>query len=124
MKAIVITGSSSGIGKATARHFAAQGWQIAATMRKPGDETELTESSNIKLYQLDVTDHASIDNAAAQILNDFEGVTVVVDNAGYRLAGPFEATTPAQIRRQFDTKVFGLMEVTRAFLPDFRANGP
>jgi NAD(P)-dependent dehydrogenase (short-subunit alcohol dehydrogenase family) len=122
MKTIVITGSSSGIGQATAKHFAAQGWQVAATMRRPENETELAEIDNIKLYQLDVTDQASIDKAAAQILNDFETVKVVLNNAGYGLAGPFEAATPAQIRRQFDTNVFGLMEVTRAFLPHFRAN--
>ena len=122
MNTIVITGASSGIGKATARYFAERGWQVAATMRKPENETELNQIENIKLYQLDVTDQASIDNAAAQILSDHEAVDVVLNNAGYGLVGAFEATTPEQIRRQFDTNVFGLMEVTRAFLPHFRAN--
>ena len=122
MKTIVITGSSSGIGKATAKHFAANGWRVAATMRKPENETELTELENTVLYQLDVTNQASIDNATAQIINDFETVDVVLNNAGYGLSGPFEAATLAQIRRQFDTNVFGLMEVTRAFLPHFRSN--
>lgn len=122
MKTIVITGSSSGIGKATAKYFAEQGWQVAATMRKPENETELTEIDNISLYQLDVTDQASIDAASAQILADFETVDVVLNNAGYGLIGAFEAATREQIRRQFDTNVFGLMEVTRAFLPHFRAN--
>jgi NADP-dependent 3-hydroxy acid dehydrogenase YdfG len=122
MKTIVITGASSGIGKATAQHFAEQGWQVAATMRKPENETELNQHGNIRLYQLDVTDQASIDSAAAQILSDYETIDVVLNNAGYALSGPFEAATPAQIRRQFDTNVFGLMEVTRAFLPHFRAN--
>ena len=122
MKTIVITGSSSGIGKATAKHFAAQGWQVAATMRKPENEVELGEIENISLYQLDVTAQASIANATAQILNDYETVDVVLNNAGYGLMGPFEATSAEKIRRQFDTNVFGLMEVTRAFLPHFRAN--
>ena len=122
MRSIVITGASSGIGKAAAKHFAAEGWQVAATMRKPENETELTSIDNIKVYPLDVTDQASIDRATTQILNDFERVDVVLNNAGYGLAGPFEPTTAAQIRRQFDTNVFGLMEVTRAFLPHFRAN--
>lgn len=122
MKTIVITGASSGIGKAAAKHFAAQGWQVAATMRKPENETELNEIDNIKLYQLDVTNQESIDNAAAQILKEYETVDVVLNNAGYGLAGPFEAATREQIRRQFDTNVFGLMEVTRAFLPHFRTN--
>jgi NAD(P)-dependent dehydrogenase (short-subunit alcohol dehydrogenase family) len=122
MKSIVITGSSSGIGKATAKYFAAQGWQVAATMRKPEDETKLNQIKNISLYQLDVADNVSIASAAAQILSNFGTVDVVLNNAGYGLAGPFEAATPQQIRRQFDTNVFGLMEVTRAFLPHFRAN--
>lgn len=122
MKTIVITGASSGIGKATAKHFAAQGWKVAATMRKPEHETDLSELENVSLYALDVTDGASITNATDQILNDFGTVDVVLNNAGYGLAGPFEATNPEQIRRQFDTNVFGLMEVTRAFLPHFRAN--
>jgi NADP-dependent 3-hydroxy acid dehydrogenase YdfG len=122
MKTIVITGSSSGIGKAAAKQFAGKGWQVAATMRKPENETELADIDNIKLYQLDVTDQTSIDNAAAQILNEFKTVEVVLNNAGYALSGPFEAATSTQIHRQFDTNVFGLMEVTRAFLPHFRAN--
>ena len=122
MKSIVITGSSSGIGKACAKYFAEQGWKVAATMRKPENETELTQIDNVSLYQLDVTNQDSIDHAAAQILNDFERVDVVLNNAGYGLAGPFEAATREKIKRQFDTNVFGLMEVTRAFLPHFRAN--
>ncbi|MCP4421565.1 MAG: SDR family oxidoreductase [Chloroflexi bacterium] len=122
METIVITGSSSGIGKATARHFAAQGWQVAATMRKPENETELNQIENVSLYQLDVTDEASIANATEQILNDFGTVSVVLNNAGYGLMGAFEAASQEQIKRQFDTNVFGLMSVTRAFLPHFRAN--
>lgn len=122
MKTIVITGSSSGIGKATAKHFAAQGWQVAATMRKPENDTELKQLENISLYQLDVTDEASIANATAQILDDFGTVDVVLNNAGYGLMGAFEAASQEQIKRQFDTNVFGLMSVTRAFLPHFRAN--
>ena len=122
MNTIVITGSSSGIGKATAKYFAEQGWNVAATMRRPENETELNEIENISIYALDVTDQASIDRAAAQILNDYDKVDVVLNNAGYGLAGPFEAASRDQIKRQFDTNVFGLMEVTRAFLPHFRAN--
>lgn len=101
MKTIVITGASSGIGKLTAKHFAEQGWQVAATLRKPENETELAEIDNIKLYALDVTDQASIDNAVTQILSDYETVEIVLNNTGYGLVGVFEATTPEQIRRQF-----------------------
>jgi NAD(P)-dependent dehydrogenase (short-subunit alcohol dehydrogenase family) len=122
MNTIVITGASSGIGKAAAKYFAEREWRVAATMRKPEDATELGEIANIQLYQLDVTVQASIARAVAQILADFGTVDVVLNNAGYALSGPFEAATPEQIRHQFDTNVFGLMEVTRAFLPHFRAN--
>lgn len=122
MKSIVITGSSSGIGKATAKYFAEQGWRVAATMRKPENETELNQIEGISLYALDVTDETSIANATQQILEDFGTVDVVLNNAGYAAAGPFEAATPEQIERQFDTNVIGLMRVTQAFLPHFRAN--
>ena len=122
MKSIVITGSSSGIGKATAKHFAEKGWKVAATMRTPEKETELVGLDNVSLYQLDVTDQASIDAARDQIISDFGTVDVVLNNAGYGLIGPFEAATDEQIRYQFDVNVFGLMAVTRAFLPHFRAN--
>ncbi|MEO0560993.1 MAG: SDR family oxidoreductase [Chloroflexota bacterium] len=122
MQSIVITGASSGIGKATAKYFAAQGWKVAATMRTPSKETELTEIENVSVYQLDVTDNDSISAASTQILSDFETVDVLLNNAGYGLAGPFEAATREQIRTQFDTNVFGLMEVTRAFLPHLRGN--
>ena len=123
MKSIVITGSSSGIGKATAKYFTEKGWKVAATMRTPEKETELTELENVSLYALDVTDDASIAAATEQIISDLGTVDVVLNNAGYGLMGPFEAASPEAIKQQFDTNVFGLMSVTRAFLPHFRANG-
>jgi NAD(P)-dependent dehydrogenase (short-subunit alcohol dehydrogenase family) len=118
---IVITGASSGIGKATATYFAAQGWKVAATMRRPENQAEDGQIDGISRYALDVTDEASIRRATHQILSDFGQVDVVLNNAGYGLIGSFEATTPAQIERQFATNVFGLMSVTWAFLPHFRA---
>lgn len=122
MKSIVITGSSSGIGKATAKYFANKGWKVAATMRTPEKETELNLINGISLYQLDVTDEDSITQATERILADFGTVDVVLNNAGYGLMGPFEAATREQVKQQFDTNVFGLMSVTRAFLPHFRSN--
>lgn len=122
MNTIVITGASSGIGKATAKYFAQQGWQVAATMRKPENESELTQVQNVNLYSLDVTDKISINEARDNILNDFGAVNIVLNNAGYGLVGTFEAASEEQIKQQFDTNVFGLMSVTKAFLPHFRAN--
>lgn len=122
MKTIMITGASSGIGKASAKFFAEKGWQVAATMRTPANETELTEIENISLYPLDVTKAESISTAAENIIRDMGTVDVVLNNAGYGLMGAFEATTLEQVRYQYEVNVFGLMEVTRAFLPHFRSN--
>lgn len=119
-KKILITGSSSGIGKATALHFAAQGWNVVATMRTPEKAGDWAQQSNITLMRLDVLDDASIQQAINDTLSKFGKLDAVVNNAGYGLVGPFEASTHEQIQRQFDTNVFGLMNVCRAVLPHFR----
>lgn len=121
-KTIVITGSSTGIGRATASYFLEQGWNVAATMRHPENETELQHIKGCKLYALDVTDESSVKQAVLAILNDFSKVDIVLNNAGYGLSGVFETASQQQIQHQFDTNVFGLMRVTKAFLPHFRAN--
>ena len=121
MKTIFITGASSGIGKAAAIYFQQQGWQVAATMRTPANEQEINQLDNVKLFQLDVTDENSIQKAVADSLATFGNIDVVLNNAGYGTVGAFEAATQEQIKRQFDTNLFGLMNVTRAFLPHFRS---
>ncbi len=123
MQSIVITGASSGIGKETAKYFAERGWKVAATMRTPEKETELTEIENVSIYQLDVSDPASIANAAQQIISDFGTVDALLNNAGYGSYGILEATPEEKIRRQFDVNVIGLLLVTQAFLPTMRENG-
>jgi|SRR6476469_8802339 len=123
MKTVLITGASSGIGKAAARLFAAKGWQVAATMRTPAKETELNQLPNVRLYALDVTDPASIDTAVAAVIRDFGGLDALVNNAGYGVDGVFEAMTDDTIARQFDTNVLGLMRCTRAVIPHFRQQG-
>lgn len=119
-KTILITGASSGIGKNIAAYFQAMGWNVAATMRAPEKETELTELENIKCIRLDVTDEASIKSAIDETIRVFGAIDVVVNNAGFGAVGPFEAATKEQIQHQFDTNVFGIMNVTRAILPYFR----
>ncbi|MEN9444063.1 MAG: hypothetical protein RIS47_953, partial [Bacteroidota bacterium] len=121
-KTILITGASSGIGRACAIYFQQQGWQVAATMRQPEKETELTRLANVKLYQLDVQDTMSINTAIAQAIKDFGIINVVLNNAGYGARGAFEASTREQFVRQFDVNVFGIMSVTQALLPHFREN--
>ena len=123
MKSIVITGSSSGLGKAAAKYFAERGWRVAATMRTPEKETELTEIENISVYQLDVSDTVSINNAAQQIISDFGTIDALVNNAGYGSYGILEATPEAKMRQQFNVNVIGMLMVTKAFLPNMRENG-
>lgn len=120
MKTVLITGASSGIGRASAEYFAQNGWNVAATMRSPEKETELNQLPNVKLYRLDVTDNASIDNAIQGAIRDFGGIDALVNNAGFGADGVFEAMDDEFIRKQFDTNVFGLMRVTRAIIPYFR----
>lgn len=119
-RTVFITGSSSGIGKATARYFAQQGWNVAATMRTPTKETELGELPNVKLFRSDVLDADSIRQAITDARAAFGTIDVLVNNAGYGAVGVFEAATPEQIQRQFDTNVFGVMNVIREILPHFR----
>ena len=119
-KTVLITGASTGIGRATALYFQQQGWNVVATMRTPAKETQLATLPNITLLPLDVTQPESIKSALAAAFAKFGKLNAVVNNAGYALSGVFEAYTPEQIRRQFETNLFGLMEVCRQTLPYFR----
>ncbi|MFD0794384.1 SDR family oxidoreductase [Mucilaginibacter litoreus] len=119
---ILITGASSGIGKATAKFFQQKGWNVIATMRNPEGETELNNLNNFLLTKLDVLDPDSIEKAIAAGIEKFGQIDVVVNNAGYGAFGPLEAFSRDNIVRQFDTNVIGLLDVTRAILPHFRSN--
>lgn len=121
-KTILITGASSGIGKATAKHFQAQGWNVVATMRTPAKETELTALDNVLVVRLDVTDTASIRTAVEAGIERFGRIDVLLNNAGYGAYGVLEATPSENIKRQFDTNVLGLLETTKAVVPHFRKN--
>ncbi|MCB0696134.1 MAG: SDR family oxidoreductase [Chitinophagaceae bacterium] len=122
-KTILITGASSGIGKATAKLFSEKGWNVVATMRTPEKEEELTKLENIFVTKLDVQDETSVQQAIQQAMDKFGSVDVLLNNAGYGLAGVFEAISKEAIERQFATNVFGLFDVTRAMLPHFRKQG-
>lgn len=119
---ILITGASSGIGKAAARLFQEKGWNVIATMRNPAGESELKESDDLLLAKLDVLDLSSIENAIAAGLQKFGKIDVIVNNAGYGAFGAVEAFSRENIVRQFNTNVIGLLDVTRAILPHFRSN--
>lgn len=120
---LFITGSSSGIGKVTAAHFAEKGWNVVATMRNTDNGTELAALDNVLVTRLDVTDLDSIDSAVAAGLERFGSIDALVNNAGYGAAGPLEAIPRESIVRQFDTNIIGLLDTTKAVIPHFRAQG-
>lgn len=122
MKTILITGTSSGIGKATAKKFALEGWNVIATMRSPEKEHELSKMGNVFLTKLDVKDKESIASAIALGIEKFGRIDAVVNNAGFGVLGAFEKTTQEQILEQFAVNVFGVMDVIKAILPHFREN--
>lgn len=120
---IFITGASSGIGKATAHYFHDKGWNVVATLRNPTQAGDLADLPRVLVTRLDVTDGSSIAAAVDAAHARFGGIDVLLNNAGYGAYGPLEAFDMEGIRRQFDTNVIGLLEVTKAVLPSMRARG-
>ena len=119
-KVVLITGASSGIGLETAKLFQAKNWRVAATMRRPEEHEDLQKIADIECFRLDVTDVETIKAAISATLEKFGRLDAVVNNAGYGLLGPFEAASDEQVRKQFETNVFGLMNVCREIIPIFR----
>ncbi len=120
-RTVFITGTSSGIGTETALFFYEKGWNVVATMRHPEErQSPLHEKGLPDLVHLDVTDESSIQAAVDYALQKYATIDVLINNAGYAAYGPFEATDPAKIKKEYDTNVFGLMAVTRALMPQFR----
>jgi len=118
-KTIFITGASSGLGKAAAKLFQSKGWNVIASMRNPEKESELNQLENITLLPLDVTDLNQVKTTISKLLAS-QSVDVVLNNAGFGLVGPLEAFSEEQINTQIQTNLFGVINVTRAFLSNFR----
>ncbi len=116
MNTVLITGSSSGYGLATARHFHERGWTVIATMRTPREDT-LPKSDRLRILPLDVTQPDSID-ACLQAAGPIDAL---VNNAGIGVVGAFEATPMAHVRKVFETNTFGVMAMTQAVIPHLRA---
>lgn len=121
-KVVLITGSTAGIGRTTALHLAGLGYQVIATGRKVAELTALKrQAGSLPLHALilDVTSASSIHTAVTVVdqLTDGRGIDVLVNNAGFGILGPTAAMTDVEMRRQYETNVFGVMNVTRAFLP-------
>ncbi len=121
-KTVLITGTSSGLGKTAAKYFAGHGWNVVATMRTPEQETELTELGDVLVTRLDVQDRESIERAIEDGIARFGKIDALVNNAGFGLYGVFESISREKCQEQFDINVFGVMDVTRAILPHFRNN--
>lgn len=121
-KTILVTGASSGIGKATVKLFHQNGWNVIATMRQPEKEVELVNLSDVLVAKLDVLDGESIQAAIEAGIKRFGRIDALLNNAGFGAYGPLEATSIDTIMRQFDTNVIGLLRTSKAILPHFRAN--
>ncbi len=119
-KTILITGSSSGIGKETALYFSEKGWNVIATMRNPSGRKPDFPSENIELLPLDVTDISSIRNAIKFTVEKYGRIDALVNNAGYAVEGIFEASTSGEAEKQFKTNVLGLMDAVREIIPVYR----
>ena len=119
-KAVLITGCSSGIGRAAAERLAGRGWSVYASARRPESIEDLS-ACGCRLLQLDVTDEASMRAAVQQVEDEQGAVGVLVNNAGYSQGGPIEQVSMQAVRRQFETNVFGLIYLTQLVLPKMRA---
>jgi NAD(P)-dependent dehydrogenase (short-subunit alcohol dehydrogenase family) len=122
-KTVIITGTSSGYGKAIAKVFAMRGWNVIATMRSPENEKELTILKNVLVTRLDVQDLDSVRASLKEGIRRFGKIDVLINNAAHGLVGVFESITSEQIRHQFAVNVFGYMDVIREILPHFRQQG-
>ena len=121
-KAVLITGCSTGIGRATATRLADQGWTVYATARRPESIADLAEAG-CKTLALDVTDEASMRAAVDAVVEAEGAVGALVNNAGYSQSGALESITMDSIRRQFETNVFGLARMCQLVLPGMRRQG-
>lgn len=122
-KTILITGCSSGIGYAAANQLKQRGYRVFAAARKPADVDRL-KNEGFESIQLDINDSESIKQALAQVLQLTQGqLDAVFNNAGYLQAGAVEDLTREMDRAQFETNVFGPMELIRQVLPIMRKQG-
>lgn len=120
-KVVLITGVSSGIGKAAAELFAQNGWQVIGTARQLTDS--LPQHANIALKTLDVTQEESIHQLFTWVEQTYGHLDVVVNNAGFGLFGAFETCSEEDIQQQYEVNVFGLMRMTREAVRVMRKQG-
>jgi NAD(P)-dependent dehydrogenase (short-subunit alcohol dehydrogenase family) len=119
-RTVFITGASSGFGKESVQLFHEKGWNVVATMRSPS-QGSAAGLDGVLVERLDVTDAGSIEAAVASAIRTFGQIDVLVNNAGYGALGALEAASDAEIRRQMEVNLFGLIAVTKGVLPFMRA---
>ncbi len=118
-RAVLITGCSTGIGRATAKYLAERGLTVYATARKV-DSIQDLEEHGCRVLQLDVTDEESMQSAVAAVEEQEGAVGALVNNAGYSLSGAVESVSMDEVRRQFETNVLGLIRMCQLVLPGMR----
>ncbi len=124
MPAVLVTGTSSGIGLATVTRFHATGWQVIATVRTPADAARLrAQFAGITTLELDLVDARAVARVIGGELTRRGGVDVVVNNAGASIVGAAEELSLADFRAQLDLNLFAAIQVTQLALPFMRARG-
>jgi NAD(P)-dependent dehydrogenase (short-subunit alcohol dehydrogenase family) len=118
-RAVLITGCSSGIGRASAERLARSGWNVYATARRT-ESIEDLGAAGCKVLRLDVTDEDSMREAVERVERAEGAVGFLVNNAGYSQTGPIEEVPAERVRRQFETNVFGLVRMCQLVLPGMR----
>ncbi len=118
-KIVLITGGSSGIGKAIGEYLSERGYQVFGTSRNP----EKITNSSFPLLKMDVNDTISVESVISEIINKTEKIDVVINNAGVGITGPIEETPESEIKKAFDTNFHGPINVIKAVLPQMRKQG-
>jgi NAD(P)-dependent dehydrogenase (short-subunit alcohol dehydrogenase family) len=121
-KPVLVTGCSTGIGRATAERLGKDGWNVYASARKT-EAIEDLKASGCKTLALDVNDEGSMKSAVAQVEGDGGSIGALVNNAGYSQSGALETIPMESVRKQFETNVFGLLRMCQLVLPGMRKAG-
>lgn len=129
-KIVLVTGASSGIGRSIAEHLAKEGYRVYGTSRKQQPENNTisiiqrgNETGCIKMIQLDVCSEDSVKKAVNYVLEKEGSIDILINNAGFGIAGAVEDTSPEEAYRQFDTNFFGVHRMCRSVLPVMRRQG-